>query len=929
MRSALRIAALWLTPLVGAEEIHPEDLLIDYCADCHDEDLKKGDFDLFEFLDTPGADGLVPFENLVSGKMPPAGKDRPTANEQAAVLHYLAGRQAPTTPQPFRRLSRYEFVQSANDLLGIDLDLAAEIPDDRGTRDFDSDRRIELGPETLGAYFKVADQMLDFALPPGGFPQENVWVTDKVRDSHETYNIYHRPYEDGILFSWTRANNGNSYSFFYDNFDPPAAGWYELTFDAAKVADFPEDVTLQVYAGKYYYADDRPQPQRLVGVISLGKREVESHTLRAFLRPGENVSVHCYSRHNFRQKNVQEGVYIRQLRARGPVYGGWPTASYRQIFAGLPLEAPVRPIIDHSGFRTNLQRIGGSVSVSSFQKGMGKERMQDGSHRTFWHTRFKPSLAEPPHYVILENPNGNRIEGLNYATWSGGNGNGQIEAYEIYHSEDGENWGDPIHTGRLEIRLANEQPIHFREASTKPYLKFLITEAFSLDDRFLASIGKLDVLTPLVEETSFTHITVRPSSEEDLPMVIRRFAERAFSTRLAPDELAPYTQVSIDHLAEHGDFVAAVRVGLKSVLTSPRFLMVPGEHPDTSFARAAELARTLWLSVPDAELLALAEGGGLEDGDSLRGQVTRMLADDRAGRMVDSFADQWLGLRSWDKVAPSLKLYPLYNDLLDHSLPLETSSYLRHLITENRPVTELIDSDYTFLNQRLARHYGIDGVVGQELRRVSFAPDVPRGGLLTMGSILKVTTDGYETSPILRGAWISKNLIGTPLSLPPEPVAAIEPEHGAEAASLREQIDQHKENKTCYGCHKSIDPYGFALESFDATGQWREHYRVRQEHNATFTYRPQGFYQLAAQIDPAGKIYEEPFDDIFGLKQILLSDHRKIAYNIAKKFFEYANGYPPTLPQRLDILGMVPEDPEATLTRDLITDIVVYSLTSG
>ena len=219
------------------------------------------------------------------------------------MLTWLATQQPKSDPKAFRRLSRHEFVYSVNDLLGTQLDLAAQIPEDRGTLTFDSNRRIGLSREMLTSYFAVADDMLEHALPADGFVNEQTWVTNKLQDSHETYNIYLRDYKDGVLFSWTRANNGNSYSFFYDNFEPSIAGWYELTFDAAKVGDLQGDVSIQVHAGKYYYADDRPQPQRLLDVISIGSEQVESKTIRAYLRPGENISVHCFHKDNFREKN--------------------------------------------------------------------------------------------------------------------------------------------------------------------------------------------------------------------------------------------------------------------------------------------------------------------------------------------------------------------------------------------------------------------------------------------------------------------------------------------------------------------------------------------------------------------------------------------------------------------------------------------------
>ena len=283
-------------------------LLEQYCFDCHDEETKKGNFNLSDLLDDKGHDGSLIFENLITGRMPPADKKQPSSTQRRTLLDWLSKRQNPKAINSYQRISRHEFVHSLNDLLGVKLDLTGNIPEDRGTHDFDSDRKILLTKEMLSSYFSAADEMLEFALPEKGFPQERIWVTNKIKDSHDTYNIYTRNYQEGILFSWTRANNGNNYSFFYDNFDPPVKGWYELTFDAKKLGKFEEDISVLVFSGKYYFADDRPQPQRLLDVISLSNRKVKSHTIRAFLHPGENVSVHCYSKHTFRKKEGDQGA---------------------------------------------------------------------------------------------------------------------------------------------------------------------------------------------------------------------------------------------------------------------------------------------------------------------------------------------------------------------------------------------------------------------------------------------------------------------------------------------------------------------------------------------------------------------------------------------------------------------------------------------
>ena len=507
-----------------------------YCFSCHNEDLQKGNLDLTRLLKEDLFDKSVVFENLIVGRMPPEKKKQPTIEEKRVMLNWLSQNQIKNVPNPYRRISRHEFVHSANDLLNIDLDLTSMIPEDRGTHDFDSDRRVLLTREMLASYFSTVDEMLEFAMPMKGFFPEQIWITNKIKDSHNTYNIYTREYREGILFSWTRANNGNDYSFFYDNFEPPVKGWYELTFDAMKLGEFDEDISVQVFSGKYYFADDRPQPQRLLGVISLGNRKLQSHTIRGFLHPGENISVHCYSKHTFRKQKGEQGAYIKQLKVRGPALEQWPSSSYRNIFNGLSIQAPPRESRNVSILKTKLESIGGGIAVSSFQKGMEKEKMQDGSNRTFWHTRFEPTLAKPPHHVIIENPNAKEIYGLSYATWSGGNGNGQVKAYAIFFSEDGKSWGHPILEGDLEIRLANEQNILFPSPTTHRFIKFLVTDSFTLDGRSLASIGKLDVMVSLPKTNRNIEVLISSNSPRQLKKVIKRFAQRAFSSVLTEED---------------------------------------------------------------------------------------------------------------------------------------------------------------------------------------------------------------------------------------------------------------------------------------------------------------------------------------------------------------------------------------------------------
>jgi hypothetical protein len=780
--------------------------------------------------------------------------------------------------------------------------------------------------------------MLDFAMPTNSFHPEKVWTTNSVKDSIGQYAGFARKYKKGLLFSWMRSNNGRYYPYFYDNFEPPVKGWYELTFDAAKMGDFPEDISIMVFTGKYFFADDRPQPQQLAGVISLADKTLKPYTVRVFLNPGENVSVHCYSKHNYKETKRQIGAYIEKLTARGPVYEQWPPKAYDSVFSGLKVSASdrkpvaIKTAAPAASVPADVKPVPSRIAeVSSFNKGMEAVLLQDNDVATFWHTQFQPSVAKPPHYVVLENTGTVDVSGLSYTAWTGGNGNGHVVGYDVYVSDDGKAWGDAVVSGRLTRDRGKPQLIRLAEPTKRRFVRFEVTDSIQLNRKSLASIGELHLVAateekPVVAETpaATTSPTVRVAGgEAELRAVIKGFAERAFVSTLSADEVAVYQQVALDHFKSNNDFVAAAKVGIKAVIGSHRFLLAPGAHATPSQGRAAMLARTLWLSVPDERLTKLAAADKLT-GSALRAEIERMLADPKSERMVHSFCSQWLNLRGFNKVAPSLKLYPQYNELVNHYLPIETEAYIEHLIRENLPVGHLIDSDFTFLNQRLAQHYGVDGIYGQELRKVSLKPDSPRGGLMTMGSILKVTADGFQTSPILRGAWVSKNIVGTTLAPPPESVEVTEADHHS-GKSLKEQIDEHKKNKSCYACHKSIDPYGFALESFDATGQWRTRYATELPHGGTFTYRPKGFFKLTTAVDTSEEINDVAFDDIVGLKKLLLSDHKKLAYNLVKKFFEYTNGYQPSLQQRLDLYAMIPETAGECGVRDLLVSVLKYS----
>ena len=334
---------------------------------------------------------------------------------------------------------------------------------------------------------------------------------------------------------------------------------------------------------------------------------------------------------------------------------------------------------------------------------------------------------------------------------------------------------------------------------------------------------------------------------------------------------------------EAGGFEAGIQRALESILVDPEFLFRverdpvdtrPGTmHPVSDLELAARLSFFLWSSIPDDALLDVADRGELRDPDVLRRQVRRMLADSRAQALVDGFALQWLALRTLSSVVPTPELFPEWDDNLRESFARETELFVASQIREDRSVLDLVRADYTFLNERLAQHYGIPNVYGSRFRRVTF-PDGVRGGLLGHGSILTVTSYPTRTSPVLRGHWLLSHVLGAPPPPPPPDVPALPDRgEGGRPASVRERLEQHRENPVCANCHAPMDPLGFALEHFDAIGKWR----------ATG--------EGGDPIDASGVFPDGTgFEGLAGLKAMLLERHGQFVWTVTDKLATYALG---------------------------------------
>ncbi|HTU23512.1 MAG TPA: DUF1592 domain-containing protein [Gemmataceae bacterium] len=366
--------------------------------------------------------------------------------------------------------------------------------------------------------------------------------------------------------------------------------------------------------------------------------------------------------------------------------------------------------------------------------------------------------------------------------------------------------------------------------------------------------------------------------------ILTRFVRRAYRRPLRDGEIDRLLRLFDRAEAGSDRFEDALRLPLRAVLVSPHFLFrieedraPPGSVQNyrvSDHELAVRLSYFLWSSLPDFELARLADEGKLSDPEVRERQVRRMLADPKAHALTENFAAQWLQIRKLPEARPSTEFFPTFTPQLRQAMYDEAATFFDKLRAEDRSLFELLDADYTYVNEELAKHYGLAAVKGRELRRVELKPGDHRGGVLGMGAMLALTSHTSRTSPTLRGKWVLEVIFGTPPDPPPPDAGMLKEEHkpGAEPKTFREQMALHARRASCAACHKKIDPLGFALEDFDAVGRWRE----------TAGGRP---------VDNAAQLLGgEKFAGFAGLKRIVLRRKDDFARNFVERLMTYALG---------------------------------------
>jgi len=371
--------------------------------------------------------------------------------------------------------------------------------------------------------------------------------------------------------------------------------------------------------------------------------------------------------------------------------------------------------------------------------------------------------------------------------------------------------------------------------------------------------------------------------------VVQRILPWAYRRPVQPEEVDRIVAVVQDGLDRHGmPFPEAMRLGLQAILCAPQFLYIaePAGESDgprvlNGYELASRLSYFLWNTMPDRELLMLAKQQELSDPDVLRRQVERMLDDSRSQEFVESFAGQWLNVGEFGSVEPSNQ-YKDYDAALEEASKKEALAFFAEVLASDLPITNFLDSDFLVINERLAKHYGIEGVTGPEFRRVAITPEQHRGGIFGMAGLMTLLADGTRTLPVRRAAWVMENVFNDPPPPPPPNAGEIQPNTAGENLTVRERLARHRDEPTCASCHATLDPFGLALENYDAIGAWRT-----QANGENFRANK------APELDVSGTLPSgRSFQNLEEFKAALLTERDKFAEAFSEKMLTYALARP-------------------------------------
>jgi hypothetical protein len=840
----------------------------DHCSTCHNETDKKGRLDLIGLAFDPKdstnlATWIKVHDRVTAGEMPP--RNRPDAAAQRAFIESLAQSivaaerlaLAGEGRSTVRRLNRHEYENALRDLLGVPwVQAANRLPEDGEAYRFNkSGEALDVSYLTMARLMDSADYALRQAL-----------ATGLERPAQTTRRLYAR--DEPSLRNWWPRENGT----------------------------LPDRLSFPVL-------DSRAQPD-----VRAGRAAATSPATREREAVGKVSSI--FSDAGGYSWNGWRAPVAARYRLRIAGYTVWVGGGgvARWFFEGQGAEkAPVyhtllwhRPNLDEVYKGRRNEPIGVYAAGGGQTRPVGAIDFTPAPkvHEIEVFLRAGEVLRTDGSRLFRTRVNGTDEQYINPLATEDG-----IPGYAVQWIEvEGPFHDDPVGGASYQLLFDRLRLVPSKQANAGVQLE----------------VGPAPVGGPgrpggpggfgrsMIREEPYQVESEAP--RRDAERLLHSFLKRAYRRPVAETEVKRFLALYDDQFKQGHGFTRSLLTTYSAVLVSPGFVFVE-EKPGrlTDHALATRLALFLWNSIPDDTLRDLADRGELGKPDVLRVQTDRMLNDPKARRFVEAFTDYWLDLRKLDDTSPSTTLYNDYE--LDDPLKLaaleEPRLFFAELLRADLPARNVVGSGFTFLNERLAEHYGITGVSGVNFRRVRLPSDSVRGGLMTMAGVLKVTANGTTTSPVLRGHWITERILGLVTPPPPPTVEAVEPDIRG-AVTIRQQLEKHRTSASCAACHKKMDPPGFALESFDVMGGYRERYRAVSDKVPPvkgFGMNGQPFaFHYALPVDSAGELPAgRPFRDVRELKKLLVEDESPVARNLVHQLVVFATGAPVRFSDRDEI----------------------------
>ena len=877
--SRLRLLALALLtlfaarPAGAAEPPAPDKVFLrDHCTTCHNETDRRGRLDLaYLSFDPKDSANLAVWvkvhDRVTAGEMPPKSRPRPDAARQKAFVEgvarsVVAAERAALAGEGravLRRLNRQEYENALRDLLGVPwAEVANRLPEDGEAY------RFNKSGEALNVSYLQMARFMDSA----GYAMRLAMVTRLERPPKTTKKLYAR--DEPTLRNWWPRENGTLPD--------------RLSFPVLDSRAQPE-----VRAGRAPATNPEAREREAVGKVSSIFSDAGGYSWTGWRAP-------VAARYKLRIAGytiwvagggVARWFYEGQGAEKAPVYHTllWHRPNLDEVYKGRRNE-PIGVFASGGGQTRPVGAVDftpkpGMQEVEVFLRA-GEVLRTDGCR--LFRTRVN---GRDEQYV---NP---------LATEDG------IPGYAVQWLEaEGPFFDDPV--GGEGYRLL------FDKLRLVPAEKGREAVSLEVGPAVAPAGGRGGRGGPggfgrgALREAPYEVESKAP--REDAERLLRAFLKKAYRRPVAEADVKRFLALFDDQMKKGEGFTRSMLSMYTAVLSSPGFVFVeekPGRLDD--HALATRLSLFLWNSIPDDRLRELADRGELRKPDVLRAQAERMLDDPRSRRFVEAFTDYWLDLRKIDDTSPSTTLYNDYE--MDDPLKLaaleETRLFFAELLRGDLPARSVVASDFTFLNERLADHYGIKGVEGVNFRKVKLPADSVRGGLMTQASVLKVTANGTTTSPVLRGHWITERILGLETPPPPPTVEVVEPDIRG-AVTIRQQLEKHRNNASCAACHSKMDPPGFALESFDVMGGYRERYRAVSDKVKPvkgYGMNGQAFaFHYALPVDSAGEMPDgRAFKDVRELKKMLAGDEEPIARNLARQLTIFATGAPVRFSDREEV----------------------------